>query len=521
MSALFDKQNPTAKGVLISAALAPARFNRVAQDHTRTKRILCAITITAALLAAFASLSWRMLQDTPVMLYQANLMARHGAMPYRDFFCINLPGSLWMFELFIRLFGISDFTVHVFNALIMLSFSVLIFLAFSKSCRYCALFCAALGALRIFAWRWVFVLERELIALVPIAGLLVLASRNVRYPFLKSIIAGLLLSWLTLIKPQFVLYGIPFVILFWIENRSWRDRIRFFAEMGIAFCVPLLFFFLWIVRNGAWAGFKETLAYWPLYGQMTYTYTFVETATRVRAILSGMWKMIGSPYFIVAFLGLLVGQRNGALSKKQAFLLGGLLVLSVIVPATSGQFWHYHRCPFYYFTILSSGFFLAGRKASTALSILFAIFWIGLAGMRVYLETTISPVEEVKHNVPDAFATYLRNHAKPGDRAQPIDWTYGALHGMLMTDTLPATRFVEFSYFLHSVSTPLIQSLRKEFLTDLEKRPPRFLLEVRSEKWPNGIDAEKHFQAFEDWRDVHYHVAEQSEHYCIWEYRGK
>ena len=490
-------------------------------DHIRVKYGLCVATGIAALTAMFISLFWRMAQDVPVMLYQANLSVQHGAMPYRDFFCINLPGALGVFELIIRLFGISDFAVHASNMFIVILVSGLFYLAFSKSCRCCILFGIALGALRLFSAEWVFVLQRELIALIPIAGLAVLTLCNIRFPSLKSICAGLLFAWLILIKPQLVLYGIPFVVLFWLEHNRWRDRIRFFLETGIAFCIPLLLFALWLIRNDAWDGFKETVGYWTLYGQMTYSYSYVDTTARIHSILSGIFKMVCSPYAAIACLGLVVGRRNGALSNKQVFLLGGLLVLSVIVPAMSGQFWGYHRLPFYYLTVVSSGFLLSGRKTFILLCILLAVFWVGFTGMRVFRETTQSSAIRMKNGVPDAFTNYLHLHASPGDRAQPIDWTYGALHGMLMTGTPPATRFVEFSYFLHSVSNPLIQSLRKEFLSDLETTPPRFLLEATSAKWPNGIDTEPRFQAFEDWRDAHYRIAEQDEHYRIWEYSVK
>jgi len=41
-------------------------------DHIWLKRSLCIITGIAALAAAWASLSWRMVQDTPVIFYLSN-----------------------------------------------------------------------------------------------------------------------------------------------------------------------------------------------------------------------------------------------------------------------------------------------------------------------------------------------------------------------------------------------------------------------------------------------------------------
>jgi hypothetical protein len=123
------------------------------------------------------------------------------------------------------------------------------------------------------------------------------------------------------------------------------------------------------------------------------------------------------------------------------------------------------------------------------------------------------------HGIADEFEQYLRTRLQPGDRVQPIDWTSGALQAMLMTDALPATRFIESYYFLHSVSHPLIQKLRKEFLDSLEKRPPRYLLEATTVRWPGGLDTEQRFQAFEEWRGSHYRICKEDEHYRVWELR--
>jgi len=176
--------------------------------------------------------------------------------------------------------------------------------------------------------------------------------------------------------------------------------------------------------------------------------------------------------------------------------------------------------PFYYFALFLSGFLLSSNRfIASCVCLLMAFFWTSFTAIRVYQESVTKPtISTLKHDIPDIFAGYLKTHVSPGDCAQPVDWAEGALHGMLIADVPLATRFPYSFYFLHSVSHPLIKKIRSEFLDSLNEKKPRFLLECLSKDIvPSGIDTEKRFQAFEDWRDAHYRIAEQGEHYRIWE----
>ncbi|MEI7901392.1 MAG: hypothetical protein WCK89_14175 [bacterium] len=490
-------------------------FSWLEQD--RTKRLLCLAVCAAACAAAICSLSWRMLNDTPILLYLSNLMVRQGAIPYRDFFDMNLPGSYWMFGLLIRTLGTSDSAVHVANVIVIAAISGLMYWAISKPCHWCATLGVGLGALRVFSGEWVFVLQRELFALIPIAGLMVIGLRDPLRAYLKAMVVGLLLAWLALIKPQLVLYGLPVIVLLGLECGSWRQRVQLFAVMGVCGALPLVACALWLVRNGAWDGFCEVVQYWSLYGQMAANYEFVSAGARFVHIMRGMLKMLLSPYSAVAAGALYAGWQSRALSRKEIALLGGFLLLTIAVPALSGQFWGYHRLPFFYLTLCVSGYLLLGRVWSMGVGLMLALFWIHFAGWRVWRETSVSSVVSLKHGVPDAFGRFLEKHLQPGDRVQPDDWACGALQGMLIADALPATRFPYTFYFRHHVSHPLIKKLRHEFTESLENQPPRYLLEATTVLMPKGLDTEQHIQPFETWRNSHYHVVEEGGHYRIWE----
>ena len=490
-------------------------------DHTRLKHLLCAITGAAALVAALVSLSWRMVHDTPIMLYLSNMVVNHGAVPYRDFFDMNLPGAYLVYGLIITMLGATDFAVHFANMLFLAAIGVLLFFTCPKHLRLYAFFGVALATLRCYQVQFAFVLQRELIALLPVSALLALALRSASLTSPKSILTGLLLAGLVLIKPQFLLYGIPQLVLLMMLCPNWRNRFYHLFIMGIAFSAPILLCVIWLVQNGAWSSFLEIVQYWGLYGQMTFNYRFVTLAERIVCTLGGVWKMLVSPpYVVVAILGLFVIWVKQLFPRRVCIALAILFILTLLIPALTGQFWGHHRMPFYYFALFLSGFLLSSNRFIVSCVCLpMAFFWISFTAIRVYQETAIKPaISALKHNVPDMFAAYLKAHVSPGDCAQPIDWTEGALHGMLISDVPLATRFPYSFYFLHSVSHPLIQSLRNEFLDDLAKTPPRFLLEATATPWPSGIDTETRFQAFEDWRDAHYRIAEQGEFYRIWEF---
>jgi hypothetical protein len=474
----------------------------------------------AAICAAMCSLSWRMVHDTSILMCLANLMVHHGAVPYRDFFDMNLPGTYGLFCLIVQTLGTSDLAVHVANLLIITLISLFMFWTFPRSCRWCAVFGIGLGALRIFSGEWVFVLQREEFALIPISALLVLGLRQpFRIDAFQGIFSGLLMSWLVLIKPQFVLYGLPAIYLMWVACESWSQRIRAFAVMVGAFLVPILICILWIVQTGAWEGFLDVVHYWPLYGQMTFDFQFVDPAVRMNDLFVRMSKMVVSPYTAVAVLGLFVGLRSGVLARREANIWAGMLVLAIIVPALTGQFWPYHRLPFYYFALCMTGYLLAGQKWAIGLGVAIMMVWIPFAGSRVWRETSISSVASQKHEVPDLFASYLKIHLQPGDRVQPIDWAWGALQGILTADAVLATRFPYTFYFHHHVHHPLIQKLRAEFLDDLEKLPPRFLLEATKVAMPTGRDTEIRFDAFESWKERNYRIVDAGPYHRIWEWK--
>lgn len=474
-------------------------------------------SVVAAVGCGLVSLTWKMVQDTPVMLYQAKLMEAHGMMPYRDFFCINMPGALWVYEGMLRVCGVSDVALHLVNLAIVGLIACFICLALPRRQRFSGgLLAAALGALRIYSGESYFILQRELLALVPLAAAAFVGLRRPLPGFFNDGVLGFLVAALVLIKPQFVLFGLPVLALIWLDSESWRKRIGALVAAGLTFSVILGACGFWLYRNGAFPRLAETLTYWTLYGQMTQNFTFLAAAERLLVILRLTLKMIFSPYTAVALVTLVVGWRQRVLERREVIVWGGMPAVALLILAIGGQFWGYHKLPFFFFSLVAASRLIVCRGAVRWLATLMAAAWILFSGQRVWRETSQPSLGRLKQGVAAEFTRYLRDNLRPGERVQPMDWTYAALHAMLLVDAPPATRFLEYSYFLHSVSHPLIIGFRQEFMAQLEAHPPAVILEACAQDWPNGIDTEERFVAFEAWRDANYQVAEESAAYRIW-----
>lgn len=73
-----------------------------------------AVVVLAVVAAAAASLGWQLTGDAPLMHYAAWRIAQ-GAVPYRDFLDMNLPGTYLLHLAAIGLFGPGDLAWRLFD----------------------------------------------------------------------------------------------------------------------------------------------------------------------------------------------------------------------------------------------------------------------------------------------------------------------------------------------------------------------------------------------------------------------
>ena len=122
----------------------------------------------------------------------------------------------------------------------------------------------------------------------------------------------------------------------------------------------------------------------------------------------------------------------------------------------------------------------------------------------------------------DEIAAFLNERLKPGEKVQPLDWTGGAIHAMLLAKAEIATSFLYDYHFYHDISSPLIQGFRKKFLGEMESSKPRFIIEIVTDKpWVTGPDTTFEFPQLRSFLKGNYFVARQGDGYLIYESKGK
>lgn len=503
------------------------------QPAAIAKSAVCLAAGLAVLACVVCSIRWRAAHDVPILMYAARLMTEAHAVPYRDFFDMNLPGTYWMMGGLVRFLGCSDVMVRFFDLTLFGGVLALTFVGLRRWGNGTAALGVCLVALRYFSGTWHLALQRESLALLPFSAMLAWMTHPTPCSWKGGALLGFLFAWMALIKPQFVVFAVPVILFAYMGNTGWKRFAGFGLALAAGFLVPLVGCAGWLIRHDAWRPFLELATeYWPLYGQMSGSHEVVTGTARWHMIMRGAGTMLCSWYVAAACLGVIVWTMTKKVSLQCILFFVLLTACSVLVPCFTGQFWGYHKIPFFYVTLCLSALVFSGdlREMGSEFSswlgvvsgaVLVAV-WVVVAVPRSYHEAVGGGViANTKKGVPDEVAAYLKAHLVAGDRVQPLDWTGGAIHGMLIADALPATRFLYDFHFYHHVNTPVIQRLREELMSALRAAPPRFLIETLGQPRPQGPGTSVVFPELEAWRAEKYHVAQAGDGYQIWERNEK
>ena len=290
-----------------------------------------------------------------------------------------------------------------------------------------------------------------------------------------------------------------------------------------------MFIYFWATRS--FSEFMEIATkYWPLY-------THLDGAHRVR---SGMnlavnlvknYVLLGgfSVWLAPAALGSYLGVFHSDLSEKQkqqVILLAGLTICYSIYPVFAGQFWKYHWLLFLFFVIQTSALCIVPWPEEAAFSkriipiflLLFAI--LQATPFDTYKDYfTGIEMPPPKEGRVDEIVEFLRPRLQDGDTVQPLDWTGGAVHAMLILRARIATPFIYNFHFYHDVSNDYIEGLRKKFMDEMRRSPPRFIIRVedKDEPWVQGQDTTREFKELQDLLDKDYRVVDEGNGYLIYE----
>lgn len=460
-------------------------------------------------LAAVSSLRWRYEHDAPIMIYAGYLVAG-GAVPYRDFFDMNTPGTYYVMAAAGSVFGWDESGFRYFDLFAMAALAALTYLWMRRFGMVAAMAAIVGFLLWYLKGNTVLSLQREYLLLLPFTGILGLVFAGNRLPLLRAAAAGACAGVAMLIKPHALLLVLPLLpVMFGTGAHTvvWPRRAVVFAA---GLLLPLTTMCVYLALTGGLAPFVDMARnYWPLYTAMTGGHSPISGWPRIIYLVVSTGKGVATPYTALAILGVFVLHKNGTYRREVRWLCG-LLCAAALYPAVAGQFWSYHWLPYYYLTLCCAAMSLTILPAVRRVSAMGAplavcVLLLYLSGAAVSHVLQGRDTDPPKDGVPDAIAQYLRGHARTGDVVQPLDWSGGAVHGMLLARASLATRFMYDFHFYHHVDSPYIHRLRSEFLRELSAVRPRFIVLILEHKpWPAGPGTTRDFPELQRILRSHY-----------------
>ncbi|MEA2700171.1 MAG: hypothetical protein QOI66_4442, partial [Myxococcales bacterium] len=480
---------------------------------------------------------WRTEHDVPLAHYSAFMHAEHGTRPYLQLFEISFPGTIIVHLALTRVFGYGDGGLMVANLLWFLALGGVTWLLMAPFGRLVAAGSVALFGVAYFSHGPAMMLQRDPILTLFVAAALLLHVRAWLSPSLRRLLVGALLGVAAAIKPHAGLALLPLAVGELLSLRQAQAggpaaAARTLGAYLAGFAVPCLLVAAWLVASGGFGAWLEmSRQYMPLYLRMTGYHMTIEGSDRLRHLIKGV-RLFGGQitWFVAAGAGSFLVLSDAPPSSPRARLTRLLLAeagVFAIYPVFAGQFWDYHYIPFLYFLTLLSALCLVpvvaarGRVQALLPKMALVLALVANQPLTESVKLFLLSQPSVKSGQVDEMAAFLRARLRPGDTVQPLDWTGGAVHAMLIARARLATRFMYDFHFYHHVSHPFIQLLRRRFLDEFQRAQPRFVLEYFGENkpWPSGKDTTREFPELQQILATSYRVQQSGLEYRIHERR--
>ncbi len=481
----------------------------------RLTNILLILLAAYLVTQAVYSTRWQIAHDEAPLLYEAFLM-QSGQMPYRDLFDFQMPGSFIAYFALGSLSGFNAFRLRLLDLLILAAILTVTYFALKRLGKAPALAAALLFGLKYLQGGPSMSLQREYLLLVFLAPALYISLLDEMTPRLRLTL-GVLFGLSALIKPHAAIGLLPMLAAdLWAFVK--RPNLTLLPT-AVGFLIPIAAVFAWLGFIGALTPFLNIATnYWGLYSQINGQMEITSSAERLSLLLTQTLHLGGHALWLIpAAIGIYFNQN------KKTWLLASLAFCYAIYPALSGQFFPYHYIPFTYFIILLASLTFDFRPSTFPSFILHLSSFILIISLLLPSQTFIRQLQgrPISTSTDRAveITNFLERKLKGGDTVQPLDWTGGSLLAMLETRARIATPYVFDFYFYHHVSNSYIQSLRVDFMNDLQAANPRFIIEVTAidKPWVAGLDTSREFPELRAYLEENYFVAIDKDDYVIYE----
>lgn len=468
---------------------------------------------------AIYSLQWQIAHDEAPLLYEAFLM-QNGAIPYKDFFDFQMPGSYIFYYLLGIISNFGPLRLRILDLLILAGIILITYLALKKINKPSAIIAGILFGLYYLQGGPTLSLQREYLILIFLSLAIFIALQD-SLTNKHRLILGFLFGLASTIKPHASIALIPIILfdIFPLQKSTWLKKISAFA---IGFSIPIIAVILWLLSKGALTPFLNiALNYWSLYGQINGELVILPKAERMLYVLNQLPRLgRGGLWLIPAAFAIYLNPN------KKTYLLASLVLCFAIYPAFTGQFFPYHYILFTYFIIILASLSITNYELRiTNYASLFFLLTIlfSIKPSQTFIRQINNQPIVTSSDRSIEIANFLEKNLEAGDQVQPLDWTGGTLLAMLQTRAPIATEYVFDFYFYHHISNPYIQNLRNDFMNQIQESMPRFIIEVTSvdKPWVGGDDTSREkFPALQNFLNESYSITIQKDDYTIYELDG-
>jgi hypothetical protein len=479
---------------------------------------------------ALVSLDWSYAHDFPLLHYAAWLFGTQGAIPYENLFEFNMPGTYLVHLGMGACVGWDPDGVRVFDLLWLAATLSAVAWVLSRFGRWAAWGGAVAVGLGYLGHGPMLSLQREWLMMLPLLIATGLSLREGPRVGLRALLVGALIGFAATIKPH-VLIVLPVFVVFDATRLKSGGRglpARLAASLAILLAgvaIPVAMAMTWVFSLGGLSPFWDILTgYTPLYASLTGKHYAVAEGQRLPYVLKEFvlrertWIVLG-----LTVPGLLLatwGERRRDV-RRAAWLLGAMTAALTLYPLPAGKLWPYHFLPQETFAVVAAALVLTWRPEEGARRRLLATVLLFAAVLGAAATRSLEPRAARDVGKARDIAAYLEDNLKPGERVQPLDWTDGAAHAMLLARAPIATRFLYAFHFQHHVSTDYIQNLRAAFLEQLSLADPPYVLRMTACRRPHGVDTSEEFPELEILLNARYDVAVKGPGYEILARKGR
>jgi hypothetical protein len=482
----------------------------------RLIRGVVAATAFFALAYLGLSLSWPVIHDLPILLYEGFLVADAGLFPYRDFFDFNPPGTVLLFSWLHRATGGAQPAIRLADLLVLAAIVGVTLRALSRFGARAGLFAGASFAAAYLATGPGNSLQREYLCVLPLAVSIALVFRpaaGAREWLLSGLMAGLVVT----VKPPLAICWLP--LLFHAARRGlrsgggWRPILAAPALFAAGALPPVALVLLWLDRHQALGAYLAIARdYYPLYTQLDFDGVVHQGGAAdlfERYVLKTL-ATAAKPLAFLAMLGVAAvfagkeREKEGAAGDAgddlaaQAATLGAVALCTLVYVPIGGKFWLYHQIPFFYAISLCAALLVSGKVAPAggwrgrqalilAAALAACLPYAQFAGHFRQWRSGGAGDNERLQVLP--LADYLRGKATADDTVLPLDTTDGAVHALYLARRPLYGRFLYDFHFYHHPETAYVAGLRRLFLEQFAGGRPSMVLACAS--WRPSVKDEE------------------------------